>query len=438
MANFQNNAITDSGRALLSHVQMGAVFTPTKIVVGSGYMPPGKTARTMTDVVTPVKNLTINKKQRTNDGKAIFGGVYSNQDISQDWYFRELALYAKAVYPEGQEIAECLYSYGNAGDQADLMPAYTTGQPVERQMDLVVYVGNDAKVDLTIESGVYLTQEQAEKMIAEALADIDLDITDDTTGLKYRWGIQSGNAYLKESETEDKKLLVVMASQVGKPNGVAGLDGSGKVPAGQLPKMDYDPAGSAEAVQQALTAHTGNKNNPHAVTVEQVGALASSGGVMSGALSMSGHKIANLAAPAAPTDAANKQYVDEHTGAKVVTGSYVGTGKTGKNNPTEISLPKPFKVLCIYGMQYPDSYYDIYPTDSTGTGQTCNIISGSSIPTEYTRYFGFFYSSKPSDSYGKKSADGKTFSWYYDLTPSSAASVQLNKSGTIYHYYAIL
>lgn len=272
MANFQNNAITDSGRALLSHVQMGAVFTPTKIVVGSGYMPPGKTARTMTDVVTPVKNLTINKKQRTNDGKAIFGGVYSNQDISQDWYFRELALYAKAVYPEGQEIAECLYSYGNAGDQADLMPAYTTGQPVERQMDLVVYVGNDAKVDLTIESGVYLTQEQAEKMIAEALADIDLDITDDTTGLKYRWGIQSGNAYLKESETEDKKLLVVMASQVGKPNGVAGLDGSGKVPAGQLPKMDYDPAGSAEAVQQALTAHTGNKNNPHAVTAEQVGA----------------------------------------------------------------------------------------------------------------------------------------------------------------------
>ena len=272
MANFQNNAITDSGRALLSHVQMGAVFTPTKIVVGSGYMPPGKTARTMTDVVTPVKNLTINKKQRTNDGKAIFGGVYSNQDISQDWYFRELALYAKAVYPEGQEIAECLYSYGNAGDQADLMPAYTTGQPVERQMDLVVYVGNDAKVDLTIESGVYLTQEQAEKMIAEALADIDLDITDDTTGLKYRWGIQSGNAYLKESETEDKKLLVVMASQVGKPNGVAGLDGSGKVPAGQLPKMDYDPAGSAEAVQQALTAHTGNKDNPHAVTAEQVGA----------------------------------------------------------------------------------------------------------------------------------------------------------------------
>lgn len=200
MANFQNNAITDVGRSLLSHVQMGAVFTPTKIVVGSGYMPPGKTARTMTDVMTPVKNLTINKKERTNDAKAIFGGVYSNQAIAQDWYFRELALYAKAVYTDGTEIPECLYSYGNAGDQADLMPAYTSGQPVERQMDLVVYVGNDAKVDLTIESGVYMTQEQAEKLISDALANIDLDITDSGTGKKYRWGIENGIAYLEEVE----------------------------------------------------------------------------------------------------------------------------------------------------------------------------------------------------------------------------------------------
>lgn len=37
--------------------------------------------------------------------------------------------------------------------------------------------------------------------------------------------------------------------------------------------MDYDPAGSAAAVQKALSAHTGNKNNPHAVTAEQVGAF---------------------------------------------------------------------------------------------------------------------------------------------------------------------
>ena len=51
------------------------------------------------------------------------------------------------------------------------------------------------------------------------------------------------------------------------------LGDDGKLPPSELPPMDYDPAGSAEAVQQALTAHTGNKNNPHAVTAEQVGAF---------------------------------------------------------------------------------------------------------------------------------------------------------------------
>lgn len=119
----------------------------------------------------------------------------------------------------------------------------------------------------------------------------------------------------------------VPITEKGKPGGVATLGEDGKVPAGQLPAMNYDPAGSAAAVQQALTAHTGNKNNPHAVTAKQVGALASSGGAMSGAISMSGHKIANLAAPAAPTDAANKQYVDEQVGSsRVVMGTYIGDG----------------------------------------------------------------------------------------------------------------
>ena len=226
----------------------------------------------------------------------------------------------------------------------------------------------------------------------------------------------------------------VPITEKGAPNGVATLGPDGKVPAGQLPKMDYDPAGSAEAVQKALTAHTGNKNNPHAVTAEQVGALASSGGVMSGAISMSGHKIANLAAPADSTDAANKQYVDEHAGAKVILGSYVGTGKSGKSNPNQITLAEPFKLLCIYGIQHTDSYTSISDSD------ICNIIPSSIIPTEYTSGFGFGmgYNYNPRDTYGKKSTDGKTFSWYFGLSPTSAADVQFNTSGVVYHYYAIV
>lgn len=54
----------------------------------------------------------------------------------------------------------------------------------------------------------------------------------------------------------------------------AELGADGKVPATQLPAMNYDPAGSAEAVQTNLTNHINNQNNPHDVTAEQLGALA--------------------------------------------------------------------------------------------------------------------------------------------------------------------
>lgn len=391
--------ITTAGEGLLARASAGEGLTLTEVWVGKGAVESAGAAKALTALLDPVAKATSTTPAVA--GRQISMLVEYRNDmgggLEEGFTLSEFGVMAKV----GDDAPTLLY-YAALGDRAQPVPPIAEGLDVHR-FPVAIGVTGEVEVSLEYPAGVWVTHEELE----EAMAGIDL------------------SGYVK-------------AAEKGKPGGVATLGPDGKVPASELPKMDYDPAGSAAAVQQALTAHTGNKNNPHAVTAEQVGALASSGGVMSGALSMSGHKIANLAAPAAPTDAANKQYVDEHTGAKVVTGSYVGTGKTGKNNPTEISLPKPFKVLCIYGMQYPDSYYDIYPTDSTSTGQTCNIISGSSIPTEYTRYFGFFYSSKPSDSYGKKSADGKTFSWYYDLTPSSAASVQLNKSGTIYHYYAIL
>ena len=156
----------------------------------------------------------------------------------------------------------------------------------------------------------------------------------------------------------------------------------------------------------------------------------SSGGSIGGTVELIG-----LSAPTASNSAANKQYVDEHAGSRVILGSYVGTGKTGKSNPNQITLAEPFKILCIYGMQRPDSYQSI---DNSGNGDTSVIIPGSIIPTEYTSGFGFFYSSNSRDSYGKKSADGKTFSWYFGLSPTGAADVQFNTSGVVYHYYAIV
>ena len=387
--------ITTAGEGLLARASAGEGLTLTEVWVGKGAVESAGAAKALTALLDPVA-------KATSTTPAVAGGQismlveYRNDmggGLEEGFTLSEFGVMAKV----GEDAPTLLY-YAALGDRAQPVPPIAEGLDVHR-FPVAVGVTGEVEVSLEYPAGVWATHEELE----EALAGIDL------------------SGYIK-------------ATEKGKPGGVATLGEDGKVPAGQLPAMNYDPAGSAEAVQKALTAHTGNKDNPHAVTAEQVGALASSGGVMSGAISMSGHKIANLAAPADSTDAANKQYVDEHAGARVILGSYVGTGKSGKSNPNQITLAEPFKLLCIYGIQHTDSYTSISDSD------ICNIIPSSIIPTEYTSGFGFGmgYNYNPRDTYGKKSTDGKTFSWYFDLSPTSAADVQFNTSGVVYHYYAIV
>ena len=210
---------------------------------------------------------------------------------------------------------------------------------------------------------------------------------------------------------------------------VAGVGLPGKDGAPGADGKDGAPGKSAyQAAKEKGYTGTEEEFNTALAGMQSAPFLPLAGGTMAGAITLSGP-------PTNESHAANKQYVDEHAGSRVILGSYVGTGKTGKSNPNQITLAEPFKILCIYGMQWPDSYRSI---DNSGTGETSVIIPGSIIPTEYTSGFGFFYSSNSRDSYGKKSADGKTFSWYYNYTPSDAATVQLNLSQVVYHYYAIV
>ena len=192
---------------MLAHAQAGAVLIPTRIVIGSGNIPAGQTPASMTAVVSPVKELTINKKEAAPDGKYIIGGVYSNADISTAFYFRELAVFMRAEYRTAagavtQNVPEVLYSYGNSGTTADYMPAYSTSTVVEKQIDLVVWVGNTATVDLTIDSGIYLTREVLDSILVDFVSKEELEdlivMTDPSTNKKYRWGVANGLVYIEE------------------------------------------------------------------------------------------------------------------------------------------------------------------------------------------------------------------------------------------------
>lgn len=202
-----SNALTENGRLMLAHAQAGATLIPTKIVMGSGNLPAGRTPASMTAVVSPVKELPLNKKSVYPDGKCLLGGAFTNADIEAAFYFRELAVFMRAEYRSRdgsvlQSVDEVLYSYGNAGSTADYMPAYSTSTVVEKQIDLVTWVGMDAKVDVTLESGMYLTRGALDAVLVDFVRTEDLEalsvMTDATTNKKYRWGVSNGLVYIEE------------------------------------------------------------------------------------------------------------------------------------------------------------------------------------------------------------------------------------------------
>ena len=226
--------ITTAGEGLLARASAGEGLTITEVWVGKGTVESAAAAKALTALLDPVA-------KATSTTPAVAGGQismlveYRNDmggGLEEGFTLSEFGVMAKV----GDDAPTLLY-YAALGDRAQPVPPIAEGLDVHR-FPVAIGVTGEVEVSLEYPAGVWVTHEELE----EALAGIGL------------------SGYIK-------------ATEKGQPGGVATLGPDGKVPGEQLPKMDYDPAGSAEAVQQALTAHTGNKNNPHAVTAEQVGAF---------------------------------------------------------------------------------------------------------------------------------------------------------------------
>ena len=226
--------ITTAGEGLLARASAGEGLTITEVWVGKGTVESAAAAKALTALLDPVAQATSTQPEVAG-GQLSMLVEYRNDmggGLEEGFTLSEFGVMAKV----GDDAPTLLY-YAALGDRAQPVPPIAEGLDVHR-FPVAIGVTGEVEVSLEYPAGVWVTHEELE----EALAGIDL------------------SGYIK-------------ATEKGKPGGVATLGPDGKVPAGQLPKMDYDPAGSAAAVQQALTAHTGNKNNPHAVTAGQVGAF---------------------------------------------------------------------------------------------------------------------------------------------------------------------
>ena len=253
------------------------------------------------------------------------------------------------------------------------------------------------------------------------------------------------------------------ATQIGQAfSGLPSLGSDGKIPATQLPAMNYDPAGSAATVQTNLTNHINNKSNPHNVTAEQLNALGltmntyanlddmpekllialtNKDGVsglpdgwpqnrnafirfFTGNIAYSLDLLANYANKKLAYRFAKDQWASLVTEAELAGKaevhlfSYMGTGTyEGDINAGGVSVTadKPILMVGVL-MRKENSTGEFYPTTSTRSSDNNanTIILTSPLTTEYTEGTGLgdpYGSTTNAKLYAKKSLDGKTVYW---------------------------
>lgn len=167
MAAFINNDITTAGLIVLAKGVAGQKINYTKIVLGDGYIEEGQTPRTLTGVVSPKATVDITKLKINGDGTVAVGGIFTNGDETDGFYYRELGLYAEDPDPE---VGEVLYCYGNCGDLAEWIPPTGGATIVEKTIDIVTAIGTATNVTAYIPADAYATKEDYETYKAIALA----------------------------------------------------------------------------------------------------------------------------------------------------------------------------------------------------------------------------------------------------------------------------
>ena len=108
---------------------------------------------------------------------------------------------------------------------------------------------------------------------------------------------------------------------------------------------------------------------------------------------------------------------------KIQTGSYIGTGTYGENNPNTLTFNFAPKLLWFV------AYYDSSENQVKQCGGY-NILSSDALTTSMNKYEFTGSYSHADYGYASKSSDGKTFSWYN----TAGYDQQFNTQGRKYYW----
>ena len=413
---FPNIRITEAGRLLMAEVLAGEKLQFTHFVIGSGECGSQDDWEGLTGPINRVMDVSISNYQR--DGEvATLHGEFSNSEVENEFWWRELCIYA--TLPDVENYGSVMCFYGNAEGLAEFVPASDSSVNVTHRWDTSLKVDSDADVSAVVHSVTYATNEQLNKHIE--------DDTNPHKVTKAQVGLGSVPNVSTNNQTPTYILPLKLAALT---NGERLSIAFGKI---------------AKAVQ-SLIDHLADKKNPHAVTYEQSGAAKKMHRSVSTEYGMAnatyfGHaKLSDATDSAmgasdgmAASPKAVRAAYNRAVAASSVSGVYVGEGKCGKDNPNTLyfdgAIPRAVFIFekNVSPMFVRYGSFIIAPTGET-VGYTCvdgaenmmvvNLASASSITSD-----------------GETSLSS-SLSWYYDTDESHPAN-QLDTSGSTFVWVAI-
>ena len=178
---FNESVLTKKGIELLAKAQAGkCTIKLTGAVTGSGSYSDDEDLTAMTSLKEPQQTFGLNVVKVQNETNVYAKFVITNRPesgaLAQGYYVKEIGIYAED--PDGGEV---LYAIAVAvEDQWDYMPSYNGMLASTITVEFLIEVANASEVTIQSPEGFY--------------------IFDETTGAKYRLGIENGLLFYEEVE----------------------------------------------------------------------------------------------------------------------------------------------------------------------------------------------------------------------------------------------
>lgn len=165
---YYGGTITVAGRNLITSLIAGETIQFTRVTVGSGKLPEGKSPLDMTELVKEVAQATSTDPV-SSGGEVCMTVEYRNDmngGLKEGFWLSEFGVFAKTA-----ETEEILLYYATLGDSPQPVSAFRNDRVDIRRYPITIALEVDAKVQVLYDTNAFLTSKNAKELLDSMLSE---------------------------------------------------------------------------------------------------------------------------------------------------------------------------------------------------------------------------------------------------------------------------